>query len=209
MSLKFILIYSATVFIASITPGPSMLLALNHGIKYGARRTLATAFGNVTATLIQAFLSILGLGAILLQSAAVFNIIKYIGAGYLIYIGFKTFFAVDADIELKTDESNGAKKFRDLFTEAFIVTVGNPKAIIFFTALFPQFISTQNNTFFQFFVILSLLLVIAFICMMIYGFFGQKITGLLSRTKVKKSFNRIVGGSFIGMGIGLAAGKVE
>lgn len=110
---------------------------------------------------------------------------------------------------MKMDESNIEKKFSDLFMQAFIVTIGNPKVIIFFTALFPQFISTQKETFFQFFVILSLLLVIAFLCMMIYGYFGQKLTSLLNRTVIKRLFNRIVGGTFIGMGIGLATGKVE
>jgi len=91
----------------------------------------------------------------------------------LIYIGLKTFFASDVNLDVKTEEPYTEKKFRDLFMEAFIVTIGNPKAIVFFTALFPQFISTQKDTFFQFFVILSLLLVIAFLCMMIYGFFGK------------------------------------
>ena len=209
MNLEFILIYTATVFIASITPGPSMILALNHGIKYGAKRTLATAFGNLTATMIQAFLSIAGLGAILLQSENVFNIIKYIGAIYLIYIGIKTFFA-PTDLALKADEDNNVESnFINRYLEAFFVTAGNPKAIIFFTALFPQFIDTQHNTMFQFVIILSIMAVIAFSCMMIYGIFGQSVMRLLNKAKVTKIFNRLVGTTLIGMGIGLATGKVE
>ncbi|KJS18485.1 MAG: hypothetical protein VR69_00440 [Peptococcaceae bacterium BRH_c4b] len=209
MSLEFILIYTATVFIASITPGPSMILALNHGIKYGAKRTLATAFGNLTATLIQAFLSIAGLGAILLQSENVFNIIKYIGAIYLIYIGIKTFFA-PTDLALQVNENNNVySNFSKRYLEAFFVTAGNPKAIIFFTALFPQFIDTQHNTMFQFIIIFSILAVIAFSCMMIYGIFGHSVMRLLNKAKVTKIFNCLVGTTLIGMGIGLATGKVE
>jgi len=207
MSLEFIFIYSVTVFIASISPGPSMILALNHGIKYGAKRTLATAFGNLAATLIQAFLSIVGLGAILLQSEAVFNILKYLGAIYLIYIGIKTFFA-PTDFELQVSErgstSSNSKK---LFLEAFFVTAGNPKAIVFFTALFPQFVDARNNTVFQCFIILLILAIIAFSCMMIYSVFGQKLVHFFSKAKFTKIFNRLVGGSLIGMGIGLATGK--
>lgn len=209
MDPKFIFIYCVTVFVASITPGPSMLLALNHGIKYGARRTVASALGNVTATLIQALLSLAGLGAVLLHSAPVFNLIKFIGAGYLIFIGLKMFFASGLNLDVKANELSSDRKFRDLFVEAFIVTIGNPKAIIFFTALFPQFINTQKDTFLQSFIILSLLLIIAFICMMIYGFFGQKVTVLLNKTKIKKIFNRLVGGTFIGMGIVLATEMKE
>lgn len=210
MSLKFILFYSTTVFVASITPGPSMILALNHGIKYGAKRTIATALGNVTATLIQALLTIAGLGAVLVNSETTFNIVKYLGAAYLIYIGLKTFFSSDYNLQLKPDDNKRSnKKLRELYLEAFIVTAGNPKAIVFFTALFPQFINTQTGTVFQFLIILSVLAVIAFCCMMIYGFFGQKMIGFFNRSKVKNLFNRLVGGTFIGMGIGLAAGKAE
>ena len=92
MSLEFILIYSATVFLASITPGPSMLLALNHGVRYGVRRTMATALGNVGATLIQAALSIAGLGTILLHSETAFDVIRWLGAGYLVMMGIRMFF---------------------------------------------------------------------------------------------------------------------
>ncbi len=209
MSLEFIIIYSVTVFIASITPGPSMILALNHGIKYGAKRTLATAFGNLAATLIQAFLSIIGLGAILLQSEAVFSILKYLGAIYLIYIGIKTFF-VSTDFELKVSESGStSSNSKKLFLEAFFVTAGNPKAIIFFTALFPQFIDARNNTVFQFAIILVILAIIAFSCMMVYSIFGQNMVRFFSKAKFTKIFKRLVGGTFIGMGIGLATGKLS
>ena len=95
MNLKFILLYSFTVFIASIIPGPSMLLALNHGIKYGLKYTIFTALGNVTATFIQAVLSILGLSILLIQSEIIFYIIKYTGVAYLIFIGIKMFFFAD------------------------------------------------------------------------------------------------------------------
>jgi threonine/homoserine/homoserine lactone efflux protein len=187
-----------------------MILALNHGIKYGAKRTIATALGNVTATIIQALLTIAGLGAVLVNSETVFNIVKYCGAAYLIYIGVKTFLSSDSNIQLKLNNIKSSnKKFMELFIEAFIVTAGNPKAIVFFTALFPQFINTQNETTFQFFIILSILAIIAFCCMMIYGFFGQKMIGFFNRSKIKNLFNRLVGGTFIGMGIGLATGKAE
>ncbi|MTI80894.1 MAG: LysE family translocator [Firmicutes bacterium] len=209
MSFEFLLIYSFTVLIASITPGPSMILALNHGLKYGANRTIASAFGNLTATLIQASLSIAGLGAILMQSETTFNIIKYLGASYLIYLGIRSFLA-STDLTIKINEEKHEKvTFKRLYWEAFLVTAGNPKAVIFFTALFPQFIDTQKNTPFQFIIILIILAIIAFCCMMLYGYFGQSLLKILQKAKVTKIFNRIVGTTLIGMGIGLASGKIE
>ena len=83
MSIHFILLFSLTVFVASIIPGPSMLLALTHGMKYGVRKTMASAMGNVTVTLIQATVSIAGLGTILIASETAFQIIKWSGAAYL------------------------------------------------------------------------------------------------------------------------------
>lgn len=75
MSFSFILLFAMTVFIASIIPGPSMLLALTHGMQYGAKRTISSAVGNVTVTLIQASISIVGLGAILIASESIFHVI--------------------------------------------------------------------------------------------------------------------------------------
>lgn len=208
MSLKYLLLYAVTVLIASITPGPSMLLALNHGIKYGVKRTLGTALGNVAATLIQAVLSIFGLTAVLLRSATVFSVIKYLGAGYLLVIGFRMIFSAVDGIHLSLTQTP-EKEFWDLFTEAFGVTAGNPKAIIFFTALFPQFITPGTHTFFQSSIIVVILLTTTFICMMIYGLFGQKITFMLNRPRLRKSFNSLIGVTFVGMGIGLATGKID
>ena len=84
MSFEFLLVYSVTVFVASIVPGPSMLLALTPGMKSGAKRTIASALGNVSVTLIQAAISIAGLGAILLASEGLFNVIKW--ANYIVYL---------------------------------------------------------------------------------------------------------------------------
>ena len=150
-----------------------------------------------------------GLGAVLMASETVFCVMKYLGAAYLVYVGLKTFFSSDAGLCMESNRLRGRKGSSDLFVEAFLVTMGNPKAIIFFTALFPQYVNGGEDTLFRFAFILVILLVIAFACMMIYGFFGQKVTVLLKRPKVLKRFNRLIGGSFVGMGIGLATGKMD
>jgi threonine/homoserine/homoserine lactone efflux protein len=207
MSGKFILIYSLTVFVASIAPGPSMLLALNHGIRYGMKRTIASALGNNLATFLQALLTIAGLGTLLLHSQSLFNMIKLLGAVYLVSFGINMFFSPNKGLQAPTGRMAKTKTGFGLFAEAFVVTMANPKAILFFTALFPQFVTTEKETFFQFFMIVFVLLVIAFGCMMIYGFFGLKIARLLKESKIRKGFNRMVGTAFIAMGIGLAWGR--
>ncbi|PRX27996.1 threonine/homoserine/homoserine lactone efflux protein [Orenia metallireducens] len=205
MKLEFVLMFSTIVFIASIVPGPTTLLALNHGIKYGLKNVMVSAVGNLTGTLIQAILSLTGLGILVVQSEMIFNLVKYFGVLYLIYIGIRALFQ-RTDFILKED--NKSKEFdfspKSLFVEAFFITLGNPNAIIFFTALFPQFIKIGESSLIKIFISLLILSIIAFSCMMIYGLFGEKITLILNNKRSAKVFNFIVGSIFIIMGVSLA-----
>jgi homoserine/homoserine lactone efflux protein len=204
MSLEFWLLYTSTVFIASIIPGPSMLLALTQGIKHGAQKTIIGAMGIVTASIIQASISIAGLGAILMASESVFLIIKWLGAGYLIFMGILILRSKGSKLRIDHQKANGDQvPLTKLFTQAFMVAAGNPKAIIFFSALFPQFINPENAHGFQLFVLLSTLAIVAFICFMMYAIGGEKIVSFFSAEKFKHYINRTIGGTFIGVGIGL------
>ena len=206
MSFEFFLIYSVTVFVASIVPGPSMLLALTHGMKYGAKKTIASALGNLSVTLLQAAISIAGLGAILLASENLFNIIKWIGAAYLIYMGVSIWRSPKMVVSETQDSGLSSKaSLRKMYLQAAFVTAGNPKAIVFFTAIFPQFIDPNAAYIPQFSVLMGTGGIIAFSCFMVYAISGQKIVALFSEATVGKYINKIIGGTFIGAGIGLAA----
>jgi homoserine/homoserine lactone efflux protein len=206
MSFNFILLFSTTVFIASIIPGPSMLLALTHGMHNGAKRTIASAMGNVTVTLIQAAVSIVGLGAILIASETVFQVIKWAGAAYLIYMGISMLCSSKMSLSpSKLKYTNKRNSLRRMYLQAAFVTAGNPKAIVFFTAVFPQFIDPNSAYLYQSCILISICAFIAFSCFMIYAMGGQKIVSLFSQATVGKYLKRIIGGTFIGAGIGLAA----
>ena len=205
-SLDFWLLYVVTVFVASIIPGPSMLLALTHGLKYGAKNSIATALGNTTASVIQGTISVTGLGLLLTTSTTMFMIIKYIGAMYLIYLGVKLF---KTPFHIDTDESSKIKQVskKKLFNESFIVAASNPKALVFFTALFPQFISQGQNNFLHYTLMVTLLAVIAFICMMIYSLSAHFIKKLFNKTSLGDYFGKVIGSLFIGLGLGLALAR--
>ncbi len=202
-TLEFWSLYIITVFVASIIPGPSMLLALAHGIKHGTKISAITALGNSVASMIQATIAIAGLGILLSASTTVFMIIKYIGALYLIYLGiklFKTPFTIE-DSNYSKNEKTPLKK---LFTEAVIVAAANPKALLFFTALFPQFIQANRTGIVHYFLLVLVLGIIAFICMMIYSFSGYKIKDFFNSTKISKYIGKVIGTTFVGLGVGLA-----
>lgn len=206
MSFEFLLIYSVTVFVASIVPGPSMLLALTHGMKYGARRTTVSALGNLSVTLLQAGISIAGLGAILIASEGLFNIIKWVGAAYLVYMGIIIWRSSSMPVTEKSINPNISEvPLRKMYLQAAFVTAGNPKAIVFFTAVFPQFIDPNVAFIPQCGMLMGTGGIIAFSCFMAYAIGGQNIVRLFSEAAVGKYINKIIGGTFIGAGIGLAS----
>ena len=154
-------------------------------MQYGAKKTVASALGNVTVTLIQASISIAGLGTILVASETVFNIIKLAGAAYLIYIGFCIFLSSHSLLPKHDfDQVEKIKTLRKMFIQAALVTAGNPKAIVFFTAIFPQFIDPNSAYLSQSSILLGLGAAIAFGCFMIYAMGGQKVVSLFSRKSV-------------------------
>ena len=199
MTLSFVSIYLLTVTVATITPGPSMLLALNHGMRFGWRRAIGTASGNVCATAVQCAISLAGLGLVLAKIGWVFSAIRYAGAAYLVWLGLKMFFS-DSGVHAGTSPTVR----RSLFVEAFFVTMGNPKAIFFFSALFPQFIDDSTLTWARAGWMVASVLLITFASMMVYALVGQRIQGAILRRGVLRAFNRVVGATFVGLGLGLA-----
>lgn len=182
-----------------------MLLAINHGVNHGLFRTVYSCFGNLSGNFLMALASILGLGAILITSGVVFNIIKWIGIIYLMFIGLKLIFEpVRIEVSDGKYEAKNGKSGSKLFGDGFLVAVGNPKGIIFFTALFPQYINIGHATIREFIVIFATLGIVAVGCYMLYALFGVKLNGLFRIYSFKKLFNRITGSIFIGTGLYIA-----
>ncbi|MCP4128004.1 MAG: LysE family translocator [Gammaproteobacteria bacterium] len=207
MSFNLILIASATIFIASIIPGPSMLLALTHGMHHGARRTTVSAMGNASVTFIQASISLAGLGTILFTSEIVFQLIKWAGAGYLIYMGISLLRSSEMFVAPTATTAAGfieQTSLRKLYLQAVFVTAGNPKAIIFFSAVFPQLITPNTSYLSQFVILVGICVFSTFCCFMIYAVGGQKIASLLSKATVGRYIKGVIGGTFIGAGVSLA-----
>ena len=205
MSLEFIAIFTLTVFLVSIIPGPSMLLALTHGMYYGARKSLISALGSVTVTFIQSLISVVGLGAVLLASETAFLIIKWGGAAYLLYMGI-TLFLAKGNSELTENHSQRRQDtpLSRMFWQSALVAASNPKAIIFFTAVFPQFINPEASFLLQSVILTLICTLVAFVCFMLYVVSGEKLISLLSGSVISRYFQKVIGGTFIGSGVALA-----
>ncbi|ODS23991.1 hypothetical protein AB835_06180 [Candidatus Endobugula sertula] len=186
-------------------PGPSSLLITLHGYQYGLRRSNVTIAANTLGSFLLMFLSVLGLGLILSSSEFVFQIAKYIGAVFLIYIGVKTWrqsassaslFDIKGDVPL---ESAAA-----MFSKGFLTGVSNPKDLIFFAALFPAFLNQEAPLILQFAVLVTTWLVVDYSIKLLYAVSGRALREKFSQASFAEKFNKITGGLFVCIGLALA-----
>jgi threonine/homoserine/homoserine lactone efflux protein len=203
MSLQLWLAYVAAVFVISGTPGPNMLLSMTHGIHHGLARTLSTMLGLLTGLAVVLSISLGGLGAVLLASAYAFEVIKYAGAAYLIYLGIKTWQA--ADTELATEGRPDAAGAWARFRIGMLVSLSNPKAILFGVAFFPQFLDRSQPIAPQAVLLLATFVVIETSWMLVYAGGGAKVAAWLRQGERMRWFNRSAGGAFVGAGVLLGA----
>lgn len=208
MSLHQWLIYVSVVLAVIVAPGPSAILCVSHGVAHGAWRTVSTIVGGMSASLTLMMLSALGLGAVIAASDTLFHVIKYLGAAYLVYLGVTTWRApAQAFDTLPADASAGgapATTGRALFRKGFIVGIGNPKDLLFFGSLFPQFIDPGQPIAAQLLILGATWLVVDGSVMMGYAKGGAALAKRLKGSRLGKAFNRITGGAFVVAGGALA-----
>ncbi|WP_225546818.1 LysE family translocator [Chromobacterium violaceum] len=201
MPLHTWLLFVTTVFFVSATPGPNMLLAMTHGIHYGVRRTLMTCFGLMTALGLIMLGSVAGLGALLATSELLFSIVKYAGALYLVYLGVKTWRSLPQPVaELREDDSGRHGPWA-LFRRGFLVAMSNPKAFIFFTALFPQFMNAHQPQGPQLAILAATFYLIESCWQLTYASSGARLARWLSSARRLRLVNRFSGGAFVGAGL--------
>ncbi len=145
MSFEIWTLYFIAILILTASPGPSSLLCMTKGVTSGIRGGLYTALGSLTAITTILTLSFTGLGIIIASSELAFNIIKYTGAAYLIYLGIQSLRSKQESYQRQSSVGKDKQSVVQHFVSGFIVGASNPKAILFFTALFPQFINPEAS----------------------------------------------------------------
>ncbi|HCQ64617.1 MAG TPA: LysE family translocator [Rhodobacteraceae bacterium] len=151
MSFDVWVTFVAAVLVLMSTPGPSHLLMLSNSAANGFGRALFTAGGDLTANFFQMLAAGLGLAALIATSAAALSVIKWLGVAYLVYIGLRMIRRAGTRLDLGTAPRSTR---RALWLQGFLTSASNPKAVVFFAALFPQFID-PNTAFWPQFAVLS------------------------------------------------------
>lgn len=137
--------------LGAASPGPDFVIVTQNSLKYGKRAGIATAIGIALGCLVHVTYCIIGIGVIVAESVLLFNIIKYLGAAYLIYIGAKALFGKQSSLILPNDINtpSAALNTKQALKNGFLINVLNPKATLFFLSVFSQVIDPSTSRFIQ------------------------------------------------------------
>ena len=203
MDIQNLLLFLSIAFIATITPGPAILLATSHSLSYGLKRSVFTILGNITGLFIMSGLSVAGLSAIILGSSLLFSVVKVVGACYLIYLGIRLWrhgFATIKNTEVATRKPVRRRK---LYASGLAVALSNPKAIAFTTALFPQFITPGKPVLLQFSILVAVFMLLSFACIFGYAYMVHT-TQRKYLMSSHSSLSKVFAAGFVVSGIALA-----
>ena len=200
------LAFALASFLLVIVPGPSVLFVISRGVALGRRAALATVAGNAAGVYVQVLFVAVGLGAVISRSAVVFNVIKFAGAAYLVYLGVQ---AVRHRRQLSTvlDVAGTYRPTRHLLREGFLVGIANPKAAVFFAAILPQFVNPDGAPAGVQMAALGLVFVlIALLSDSVWGLAAGSARAWLAASPRRLELLGGAGGlTMIGLGVGLAA----
>jgi len=194
-------VIATTIMIA--LPGPSVLLTVAHSISFGWQRALSTVAGETMGIAIQLIVAAIGLTSLLNVVAEAFELIRWAGAAYLVYLGIKQW--RNASQPLKFDTASVSKT--NLFVQGLVITIPNPKSLIFIAAFLPQFIDATRPFGLQFAFIVPTFLVITFAVTSVWALVAGNVRGFLHSQRAFQSVLRTAGGLMVIAGIGLALAR--
>ncbi len=191
-------------------PGPAVFLAINRGAVHGVKKSSLTLLGNSTGLAIMAFISAVGIGAIITNSPILMQVVKIVGALFLLYLGIKMVVLAN---KVKLLSSTGqvhasSKSSFSFYKDGVILALSNPKPIIFFTSIYPQFISYGAHQSVQFFILGASFSILSFFLLSSYVVISRHTFGRLMTQKRIIVFNWISGLLLIAIAMVLILSKL-
>jgi threonine/homoserine/homoserine lactone efflux protein len=186
-----------------LIPGPAVLYIVARGVAHGRRAGLASVLGIELAGLCHSVAAAFGLSAILLASALAFDIVKYLGAAYLVYLGIRT---IVSRTHEPARDSSPAPSLSQLFRKGFVVNILNPKTALFFYAFLPQFVDpSRGSSILQILFLGGLFVFLATITDSAYALVSSGVGRLLTRSAGFQRVQKYVtGGIYISLGVAAA-----
>ena len=165
-------IYLQLILFYFITPGPPRVVIVSNTINHGLRKSVWTAFGDISANFVQATLVTFVIGSLLIDNPHIFKYFKWAGILYLLYLAYETFSQKIQKVDLKNKilKSNLA-----MFRDGFVVAGLSPKALVFFGTIFLSFINFDKNVISQFLILIITWMSLDFLSLMVYGLAARKV----------------------------------
>jgi homoserine/homoserine lactone efflux protein len=204
MALSVWLTYFVATIILSFTPGPGVFSSISSGLHHGFRLGLWNSVGMQVANVIIVIVVSLGLGTLLLASETIFAVVKWLGVAYLIYLGIATWRAPPQGF-LDEDDGDRAATAREVFLRGFLVNLTNPKGIIFFAAILPQFIEVTRPQAPQYAILAATTFAVDLVVMMGYTALAANVLRVMQDPARLRWVNRTLGGAFVATGVALAS----
>lgn len=195
--------FTATLFLFAISPGPAVLLTVGHAMKSGWLASFKAALGVQAGNLVYFLLSAFGLGALLLSSEDLFHAIKWLGAGYLAFLGVKTI--LNAKKATAEPQPAAKQSLSDRpFWQATLLQLANPKSVLFFGALMPQFIDPAQPQVAQYAIFATTCFTIETAVLAIYGLLAAQGRRFTAAPRIAIWRERLSGACLVGVGASLA-----
>ncbi len=194
MELTTFILFFITTFVVVFSPGPAALTIASQGSGNGFRYAFFGIFGIATANVVYFALSATGIASLIIASNLLFTVIKWVGVIYLVYLGLSAILSRSGAIKIK----KGAKeKHRTLFARGFIVEFANPKALLYFAAILPQFIDITQPIAPQILIMGLTTVFLDITVYSVYAYLGHTISSSGVKAWVVKTLNSVAGSALL------------
>ena len=201
--LETLVLFLLTTFVVVLSPGPAAIAVTTEAISSGFKRSLWVILGIAMANVAFFILSATGIAALIIASHTLFTFIKWIGVCYLLYLGLGAIFSEAGPLRFGASRKpQGA--IHKLFLRGFVLEISNPKALLYFSALLPQFLDVSRSIIPQLAILCAITFFIDLFCYSLYGYLGHKTTGLGVKPGIVKIINRSAGSLLIFAGVKMA-----
>lgn len=205
MSFETWLAFTLTSAVLISIPSPNNLMVMAYGLRHGTKHSLFTVFGVVPGTIVAMILSFIGLGGLLAASSFLFNLTKWIGAAYLVYLGIMLWKNSPNPSEVEIDQKKVSKT--KILIQSFTVSLLNPKGIIFYMAFMPQFISPTEPVIPQMFILGGTFALLVLPINSVYVLLTGRLRTTIQNSRIIQIMNRTGGVLLILAGIATATLK--
>jgi len=207
MAFQTYLIYMLTTAVVIFSPGPTAILMASQGASNGLKRTLFGVAGITCATMIYYAMSATGIASLIVASYTLFQIIKWAGVAYLLYLGCSAIFSKSGGLVVKSTAP--MRKRSSLFTQGFLVEFSNPKALLYFSAILPQFLNVDRPIAPQFFIMWATAFLLQWGIYPAYAYLGARMIQGGIKSWIVNTINKAAGAALIFAGIKMASVTVN